>query len=78
MQLLPTPDSVERFHISAFVLFVLAQNILEAEGPWFESFLSVSLAERIFKIKNVSCITYWFANRYIYFLIVECSTGLHL
>ncbi|XP_051149007.1 protein POLLEN DEFECTIVE IN GUIDANCE 1-like [Andrographis paniculata] len=33
-------DSVERFHISAFVLFVLAQNILEAEGPWFESFLS--------------------------------------
>ncbi|EPS63887.1 hypothetical protein M569_10895, partial [Genlisea aurea] len=33
-------DSVERFHISAFVLFVLAQNILEAEGPWFESFIS--------------------------------------
>ncbi|XVF03006.1 hypothetical protein REPUB_Repub04eG0223500 [Reevesia pubescens] len=32
-------DSVERFHISAFLLFVLAQNILEAEGPWFESFL---------------------------------------
>ncbi|XP_052204959.1 protein POLLEN DEFECTIVE IN GUIDANCE 1 [Diospyros lotus] len=32
-------DSVERFHISAFVLFILAQNILEAEGPWFESFL---------------------------------------
>ncbi|CAK8566705.1 unnamed protein product [Lathyrus sativus] len=32
-------DSVERFHISAFILFVLAQNILEAEGPWFESFL---------------------------------------
>ncbi|XWS22956.1 hypothetical protein CRYUN_Cryun29cG0080200 [Craigia yunnanensis] len=35
-------DSVERFHISAFLLFVLAQNILEAEGPWFESFLFVS------------------------------------
>lgn len=35
-------DSVERFHISAFVLFVLAQNILEAEGPWFENFLFVS------------------------------------
>ncbi|XP_027332730.1 protein POLLEN DEFECTIVE IN GUIDANCE 1-like isoform X2 [Abrus precatorius] len=33
-------DSVERFHISAFILFVLAQNILEAEGPWFESFLN--------------------------------------
>ncbi|KHN07977.1 Protein TAPT1 like [Glycine soja] len=32
-------DSVERFHISSFILFVLAQNILEAEGPWFESFL---------------------------------------
>ncbi|XP_019437156.1 PREDICTED: protein POLLEN DEFECTIVE IN GUIDANCE 1-like [Lupinus angustifolius] len=32
-------DSVERFHISAFILFVLAQNVLEAEGPWFESFL---------------------------------------
>ena len=33
-------DSIERFHISAFILFVLAQTILEAEGPWFESFLS--------------------------------------
>ncbi|KAG4970988.1 hypothetical protein JHK85_037409 [Glycine max] len=33
-------DSIERFHISAFVLFVLAQNILEAEGPWFGSFIS--------------------------------------
>ncbi|TXG62405.1 hypothetical protein EZV62_013768 [Acer yangbiense] len=32
-------DSVERFHISAFLIFVLAQNILEAEGPWFQSFL---------------------------------------
>lgn len=32
-------DSVERFHISAFILFVLAQNILEAEGRWFDSFL---------------------------------------
>ncbi|XP_054806781.1 protein POLLEN DEFECTIVE IN GUIDANCE 1 [Prosopis cineraria] len=32
-------DSVERFHISAFILFVLAQNILEAEGPWFKNFL---------------------------------------
>ncbi|XVE91820.1 hypothetical protein REPUB_Repub01dG0044800 [Reevesia pubescens] len=36
-------DSVERFHITAFLLFVLAQNILEAEGPWFESFLSDAL-----------------------------------
>nr|CAD1837388.1 unnamed protein product [Ananas comosus var. bracteatus] len=32
-------DIVERFHITAFLLFVLAQNILEAEGTWFESFL---------------------------------------
>ncbi|KAL3578311.1 hypothetical protein D5086_019815 [Populus alba] len=32
-------DSIERFHISAFLSAVLAQNILEAEGPWFESFL---------------------------------------
>lgn len=36
-------DSVERFHITAFVLFVLAQNIVEAEGPWFRSFLSNAL-----------------------------------
>lgn len=36
-------DSVERFHISAFMLFVLAQNIREAEDPWFGSFLFVSL-----------------------------------
>ncbi|KAI8538769.1 hypothetical protein RHMOL_Rhmol09G0129600 [Rhododendron molle] len=40
---MPWPDSVERFHISAFLLFVLAQNILEAEGPWFESFVSNAL-----------------------------------
>ncbi|CAH9134351.1 unnamed protein product [Cuscuta epithymum] len=32
-------DAVERFHISAFLLFVLAQNILEAEGPWLQSFI---------------------------------------
>ncbi|KAL4318726.1 hypothetical protein GQ457_18G023900 [Hibiscus cannabinus] len=32
-------DSIERFHISAFLLSVLAQNILEAPSPWFESFL---------------------------------------
>ncbi|KAF9615939.1 hypothetical protein IFM89_027188 [Coptis chinensis] len=36
-------NSIERFHISAFILFVLAQNILEAEGPWFGSFLSNAL-----------------------------------
>ncbi|KAF8734323.1 hypothetical protein HU200_014547 [Digitaria exilis] len=32
-------DIIERFHITAFLVFVLAQNILEAEGPWFDSFL---------------------------------------
>ncbi|XP_065856354.1 protein POLLEN DEFECTIVE IN GUIDANCE 1 isoform X2 [Euphorbia lathyris] len=32
-------DSVERFHIAAFLIVVLAQNIREAEGPWLESFL---------------------------------------
>ncbi|XP_051145060.1 protein POLLEN DEFECTIVE IN GUIDANCE 1 [Andrographis paniculata] len=36
-------DSIERFHISAFLVFVLAQNILEAEGPWFVSFFSHAL-----------------------------------
>lgn len=36
-------DSVERFHISAFLLFVLAQNLLEADGPWFESFICNAL-----------------------------------
>ncbi|XP_068662175.1 protein POLLEN DEFECTIVE IN GUIDANCE 1-like isoform X2 [Aristolochia californica] len=34
-------DTVERFHILAFLLFVLAQNILEADGPWFGSFVTV-------------------------------------
>ncbi|KAI3734122.1 hypothetical protein L6452_13585 [Arctium lappa] len=32
-------NSIERFHISAFLVFILAQNILEAEGAWFENFL---------------------------------------
>ncbi|XP_021747266.1 protein POLLEN DEFECTIVE IN GUIDANCE 1-like [Chenopodium quinoa] len=36
-------DSIERFHITAFVIFVLAQNIQEAEGPWFGNFLSNAL-----------------------------------
>lgn len=56
------PDSVERFHISAFIIFILAQNILEAEGPWFESFLYVSFSKRfdgkLFsqKEKNISAL----------------------
>ncbi|XP_057854382.1 protein POLLEN DEFECTIVE IN GUIDANCE 1 isoform X2 [Cryptomeria japonica] len=32
-------DTVERFHIMAYVIFVLAQNILEAESPWLWSFV---------------------------------------
>uniref|UniRef100_A0A1J3DAV3 Protein POLLEN DEFECTIVE IN GUIDANCE 1 n=1 Tax=Noccaea caerulescens TaxID=107243 RepID=A0A1J3DAV3_NOCCA len=32
-------DSIERFHIAAFLVSVLAQNILEAEGPWFGNFI---------------------------------------
>ncbi|KAG2253348.1 hypothetical protein Bca52824_083484 [Brassica carinata] len=36
-------DSVERFHISAFLVSVLARNILEAEGPWFGNFIYVSV-----------------------------------
>lgn len=31
-------DTVERFHIMAYILFVLAQNILEAENAWVWSF----------------------------------------
>ncbi|EOA33787.1 hypothetical protein CARUB_v10019980mg [Capsella rubella] len=33
-------DSIERFHIAAFLVSVLAQNILESEGPWFGNFIS--------------------------------------
>ncbi|KAL3644742.1 hypothetical protein CASFOL_009922 [Castilleja foliolosa] len=44
------PDSVERFHILAYILFVLAQNILEAEGPWFGSFLSNALVVYICEV----------------------------
>lgn len=36
------PDSVERFHISSFILFVFAQYTVEAEYPWFEKFIVVS------------------------------------
>ncbi|KAL9237081.1 hypothetical protein vseg_011669 [Gypsophila vaccaria] len=36
-------DSVEMFHITAFIIFVLAQNIQEAEGSWFGNFLSNAL-----------------------------------
>ncbi|KMZ59641.1 Protein POLLEN DEFECTIVE IN GUIDANCE 1 [Zostera marina] len=32
-------DIKEMFHITAFLLFVLAQNMLEVEGSWFGTFL---------------------------------------
>ncbi|KAH9321412.1 hypothetical protein KI387_016051, partial [Taxus chinensis] len=35
-------DTVERFHIMAHIIFVLAQNILEAESQWFWSFVTNS------------------------------------
>ncbi|KAK7400500.1 hypothetical protein VNO78_11708 [Psophocarpus tetragonolobus] len=78
-------DSIERFHISAFILFVLAQNILEAEGPWFESFiinmLLVYLCEMaidvikhsfIAKFNNIAPIAY------SEFLEVLCKQTLHM
>jgi len=40
----------ERFHISSFILFVLAQNILEAEGPWFESFFDCKIKWKEFRL----------------------------
>ncbi|KAK7252186.1 hypothetical protein RIF29_35967 [Crotalaria pallida] len=44
-------DSIERFHTSTFILFYLAQNILEAEGTWFQSFLIVfCVVQNIFMV----------------------------
>ncbi|XP_058730882.1 protein POLLEN DEFECTIVE IN GUIDANCE 1-like isoform X2 [Vicia villosa] len=78
-------DSIERFHISTFILFVLAQNILEAEGPWFQSFLinmlSVYLCEVaidvikhsfIAKFNNITPIAY------SEFLEALCKQTLHM
>uniref|UniRef100_A0A161ZHW4 Protein POLLEN DEFECTIVE IN GUIDANCE 1 n=1 Tax=Daucus carota subsp. sativus TaxID=79200 RepID=A0A161ZHW4_DAUCS len=39
VQVMVYSDSVERFHISSFILFVFAQYTVEAEYPWFEKFL---------------------------------------
>ncbi|XP_045822876.1 protein POLLEN DEFECTIVE IN GUIDANCE 1-like [Trifolium pratense] len=77
-------DSIERFHISTFILFVLAQNIMEAEGPWFQSFLihtlSVYLCEVaidvikhsfIAKFNNITPIAY------SEFLEALCKQTLH-
>ena len=39
-----------------FLLFVLGQNVLEAEGPWFEGFLFVStlkIFSMLHKMKNM-------------------------
>jgi hypothetical protein len=44
-------DSIERFHISAFLVSVLAQNILESEGAWFGNFIYVSVHNSLVDIK---------------------------
>ncbi|GAB2265314.1 hypothetical protein Dimus_000378 [Dionaea muscipula] len=51
-------DSVERFHISSFLLFVLAQNLLEAEGAWFGNFLSVKTTCAAHGICFLVCLYY--------------------
>nr|KYP61082.1 Protein TAPT1 isogeny [Cajanus cajan] len=78
-------DSIERFHISAFVLFVLAQNILEAEGPWFESFLINILLVYLFEMA-IDVIKHSFIAKfnniapiaYSEFLEVLCKQTLHM
>lgn len=78
-------DSIERFHISAFVLFVLAQNILEAEGPWFESFLTNILLVYLFEMA-IDVIKHSFIAKfnniapiaYSEFLEVLCKQTLHM
>ncbi|TKY59327.1 POLLEN DEFECTIVE IN GUIDANCE 1 [Spatholobus suberectus] len=78
-------DSIERFHISAFILFVLAQNILEAEGPWFESFISNILLVYLFEMA-IDVIKHSFIAKfnnitpiaYSEFLEVLCKQTLHM
>ncbi|XP_027345076.1 protein POLLEN DEFECTIVE IN GUIDANCE 1-like [Abrus precatorius] len=78
-------DSIERFHISAFILFVLAQNILEAEGSWFGSFtinilliylfeMAIDVIKHSFiaKFNNITPIAY------SEFLEVLCKQTLHM
>lgn len=67
------------------MLFVLAQNILEAEGPWLESFVFVSWLENLLVLHslleiadlNNFLLSIWFAN-WFYLDMAECSHGLHL
>jgi hypothetical protein len=78
---LSQPDSVERFHISAFMLFVLAQNILEAEGPWLESFVFVSRLENLLVCHSwleIADLNNFLLANLFYLDIAECSHGLHL
>ncbi|KAG4401028.1 hypothetical protein GLYMA_07G191900v4 [Glycine max] len=78
-------DSIERFHISAFILFVLAQNILEAEGPWFGSFISNILLVYLFEM-GIDIIKHSFIAKfnniapiaYSEFLEVLCKQTLHM
>lgn len=78
-------DSIERFHISTFILFVLAQNILEAEGPWFQGFLinalSVYLCEVAIDIIKHSFIAKFndiTPTAYSEFLEALCKQTLHM
>jgi hypothetical protein len=78
---LSQPDSVERFHISAFMLFVLAQNILEAEGPWLESFVFVSRLENLLVCHSwleIADLNNFLLANLFYLDMAECSHGLHL
>ncbi|WVZ22003.1 hypothetical protein V8G54_000547 [Vigna mungo] len=78
-------DSIERFHISAFILFVLAQNILEAEGPWFISFINNILLVYLFEMA-IDVIKHSFISKfnnispiaYSEFLEVLCKQTLHM
>ncbi|KOM31097.1 hypothetical protein LR48_Vigan01g065200 [Vigna angularis] len=78
-------DSIERFHISAFILFVLAQNILEAEGPWFISFINNILLVYLFEMA-IDVIKHSFISKfnnispiaYSEFLEVLCKQTLHI
>lgn len=57
-------DIIEIFHITTFILFVLAQNILEAEGSWFGNFINVSTKVLLFsyQIFWFCFMSYWFNN----------------
>ncbi|KAH1257946.1 Protein POLLEN DEFECTIVE IN GUIDANCE 1 [Glycine max] len=71
-------DSIERFHISALILFVLTQNILKAEGPWFGKHLLVYLFEMAIDVIKHSFIAKFNISPIAYseFLEVLCKQVL--